>query len=142
MLATVKQAAENFCIHQIRESHSTSEGISKKRTLIAFIDIDVLNGTKHRIYIASDEAFMQRVSFVFLEEEKSDEETLIDMTLETANLIIGSARVIAEEINENPYTINTPHFIKIGMFDLEYDTAHTIKIDDDEITIAIKELHD
>ncbi|MDQ7066612.1 MAG: hypothetical protein Q9M40_00600 [Sulfurimonas sp.] len=40
MLATVKQAAENFCIHQIRESHSISEGISKKRTLIAFIDID------------------------------------------------------------------------------------------------------
>ncbi|MDQ7066611.1 MAG: hypothetical protein Q9M40_00595 [Sulfurimonas sp.] len=69
---------------------------------------------------------MQKVSKLFLEEEKSDEETLIDMTLETANLIIGSAKVIAEEINENPYTIHTPHFIKIGMFDLEYDTAHTI----------------
>lgn len=84
---------------------------------------------------------MQRVSYLFLEEE-SDEETLIDMTLETANLIIGSAKVIAEELDENPYTINTPHFIKIGKFDLEYDSAKTITVNEDEVTIAIKELHD
>ena len=64
------------------------------------------------------------------------------MTLETANLIIGSAKVIAEETAENPYTIGTPHFIKLGIFDLEHDSAHTITIDKDEITIAIKELHD
>ncbi|SFV59340.1 hypothetical protein MNB_SM-4-1456 [hydrothermal vent metagenome] len=142
MLTTIKKAAENFCIHQIRESHSVSEGFSKKRTLIAYIDIDVEDGTKHRVYIASDEAFMQRVSYLFLEEEESDEETLIDMTLETANLIIGSAKVIAEELAENPYTISTPHFIKIGTFDLEHDSAQTITINQDEITIAIKELHD
>ena len=141
MLTTIKKAIENFCIHQIRESHSVSEGFSKKRTLIAYIDIEAKDTTKHRVYIASDEAFMQRVSYLFLEEEKSDEKTLIDMTLETANLIIGSAKVIAEELAQNPYTIGTPHFIKIGFFDLEHDNAHTIKINKDEITIAIKELH-
>ncbi|MDF1884139.1 chemotaxis protein CheX [Sulfurimonas sp. SAG-AH-194-C21] len=142
MLTTIKKATENFCIHQIRELHQTIEGISKKRTLIAYIDIDAQDGTSHRVYIASDEAFMQRVSYLFLEEEKSDEDTLIDMTLETANLIIGSAKVIAEEIAENPYTIGTPHFVKLGIFDLKYDSAHTIIINEDEITIAIKELHD
>ncbi len=142
MLTTIEQATENFCTHQIRESHSLHEGISNKRTLIAYIDIDVQDGSKHRVYIASDEAFMQRVSLLFLEEEESEEETLIDMTLETANLIIGSAKVIAEEMNENPYTINTPHFIKVGNFDLQYDSAKTIIVANDEITIAIKELHD
>ena len=142
MLSTFEQATENFCIHQIRESHSLQEGVSNKRTLIAYIDIDAQDGTKHRVYIASDKAFMQRVSLLFLEEEESEEETLIDMTLETANLIIGSAKVIAEEMGENPYTINTPHFIKVGNFDLQYDSAKTIIVAKDEITIAIKELHD
>lgn len=142
MLKTIQIASENFCIHQIRAQHNVNEGISKKRTLIAYIDIDMQDAKKHRVYIASDEAFMQRVSMLFLEEEESDEETLIDMTLETANLIIGSAKVIAEEDNENPYTINTPHFLKLGDFDFDFDQAKTIIVGDDELTIAIKELNE
>jgi hypothetical protein len=140
MLKTIIEASENFCIHQIREPYETNDGQIKKRTLIAYIDIDTLDGTKHRVYIASDKNFMQRVSKLFLEEDESDEETLIDMTLETANLIIGSAKVIAEKANVNPYTINTPHFEKIDVFDFEYDQAKVIKIEDDELMIAIKEL--
>jgi len=140
MLKTIIQASENFCIHQIREPHTISEGIHKKRTLIAYIDIEEENGKKHRVYLASDMNFMQRISKVFLEEEDSDEETLIDMTLETANLIVGSAKVIAEEEQKNPYTIQTPHFLKIDSFDFTYDDLRVIKVQDDEIIIAIKEL--
>ena len=141
MLKTIIQASENFCIHQIREPHEVNDGEIKKRTLIAYIDIDAKDGLKHRVYIASDENFMQRVSKLFLEEDESDEETLIDMTLETANLIIGSAKVIAEEANVNPYTINTPHFEKLDIFDFEYDQAKIIKVQNDELMIAIKELN-
>lgn len=140
MLKTIIQASENFCIHQIREPHVISDGINEKRTLIAYMDIDTQDGKKHRVYIASDQNFMQRVSKLFLEEDESDEETLIDMTLETTNLIVGSAKVIAEEANENPYTINTPHFEKIDSFDFAYDDAKIVKIEDDEMIIAIKEL--
>ena len=142
MLRTIQAASENFCIHQIRAEHNVNDGVSKKRTLIAYIDIDTQGAKRHRVYIASDEAFMQRVSTLFLEEEESDEETLIDMTLETANLIIGSAKVIAEEDNENPYTINTPHFEKLGIFDFDFDQAKTIVVGNDELTIAIKELNE
>jgi len=141
MLTTIEKATQNFCIHQIREDHIVQEGVSKKRTLIAYIDIDAEDGTKHRVYIASDEAFMQRIALLFLEESSSDEETLKDMTLETANLIIGSAKVIAEESQDNPYTIGTPHFEKIGEFDFSIDNSKTIVVGNDEITIAIKELH-
>ena len=140
MLKTIIEASEKFCIHQIREPHEVNDGEIKKRTLIAYIDIDAKDGLKYRVYIASDENFMQRVSKLFLEEDESDEETLIDMTLETANLIIGSAKVIAEEADINPYTINTPHFEKLDIFDFEYDQAKVIKIQDDEFMIAIKEL--
>ena len=96
MLKTIIQASENFCVHQIRESHELSDSAIKKRTLIAYIDIETQDGIRYRVYIASDKNFMQRVSKLFLEEDDSDEETLIDMTLETANIIIGSAKVIAE----------------------------------------------
>jgi hypothetical protein len=140
MLSTIIEASENFCIHQIRIPHEINDTIPKKRTLIAYIDIDAHNGQKHRVYVASDKNFMQRVSKLFLEEDESDEETLIDMALETTNLIVGSAKVIAEESNINPYTINTPHFEKIDIFDFEYDQVKVIKVEDDELIVAIKEL--
>jgi hypothetical protein len=142
MLNTIEEASKNFCIHQIRVPYTIKDGISNKRTLIAYIDIDTQDGSKYRVYLASDKKFMQRVSYLFLEEKQSDEETLIDMTLETANLIIGSAKVIAEEQNENPYTIQTPHFEKIGTFDFDFDTAKCISVEDDELMIAIKEINE
>jgi len=139
MLNTIKEAAENFCKHQIGQDHSVDERTTKKRTLIAYIDIEEHNGKRHRVYLAADEPFVQKVSQLFLEEQESDEETLKDMLLETANLIVGSAKVLAQE-SQTPYTIATPHFAKIGQFDYDVDYAQTITIDDAELTIAIKEL--
>jgi hypothetical protein len=140
MLDTIKEAAENFCIHQIRQPHELKDGTTDKRTLIAYIDIDTQDNKKHRVYLASDKEFMQRVSKLFLEEDESDEETLKDMMLETANLIIGSAKVIAQEKSDTPYTIGTPKFEKIGTFDYDVDESKTLQVDGDELTIAIKEI--
>jgi len=139
MLKTIIRASENFCIHQIRVSHSVSDIINKKRTLIAYIDIQTIEPKKFRIYLASDLGFMQKISKVFLEEDESDEETLIDMTLETTNLIIGSAKVLAQSTGES-FTIATPYFEKIDIFDFDFDDAKSIKIDGDEMVIAIKEI--
>lgn len=139
MLSTILEATENFCIHQIRIPHTVHEKISKKRTLIAYIDIDAQSDTKYRVYLSADESFIQRVSKVFLEEDKSDQDTLIDMALETTNMIVGSAKVLAEN-SKTPYTINTPYFEKIGDFDFEYDDLKVFQIEDDKLTIAIKEL--
>ena len=141
MLNTIIKASENFCTHQIRVSPVLNDELIKTRTLIAYIDLSTHDGQTHRAYIASSPQFMQRVSKLFLEEDESDEETLIDMTLETANLIIGSAKVIAEELNDNPYTIATPHFEKYGVFDFEYDQAKLLTVCDDALLVAIKELH-
>ena len=139
MLKNIIQASENFCIHQIRVAHSVSDVIPKKRMLIAYIDIQMTEPKKFRVYLASELGFMQRVSKVFLEEDESDEEALIDMTLEAINLIIGSAKVLAQGTDKS-YTIETPYFEKIDVFDLEFDEAKTIKIDNDEMVIAIKEI--
>lgn len=141
MLKSIEEASKNFCIHQVRKPHEVIDGITKTRTLIAYIDIDTQDNKKYRVYIASNQGFMQSVSNLFLEEEESDEETLIDMTLETTNLIVGSAKVIAEEKNENPFKIGTPSFLKFDLFDFDYDEAKTLQTEDGEISIAIKELN-
>ncbi|MBU1658778.1 chemotaxis protein CheX [bacterium] len=142
MLKTITEASENFCIHQIRLPYEISGDVHQKRTLIAYIDINVHANKKYRVYVAYEQNFIQRISKLFLEEDESDEETLIDMALETTNLIVGSAKVIAEKENQDAYTINTPHFLKIDMFDFQYDEAKTIKIENDIMIIAIKELNE
>ena len=139
MLSTIIEASQNFCIHQIREECTIEDGLTQTRTLIAYIDIDTQDVKKYRVYIASEQAFMQKVSQLFLEEIESDEETLVDMTLETANLIIGSAKVLAES-SSNPYTMKTPHFEKFDTFDFEYDEVKSVKLKDTQMIIAIKEL--
>jgi len=140
MLKTIIEATENFCIHQIRVPHAISDTPIKTRTLIAYIDVEMQEISKsHRVYLAATPSFVQRISTIFLEEE-SDDETLIDMMLETANLIVGSAKVIAEESNINPFIIKTPYFEKNDIFDFEYDQVKVIKIQEDEMIIAIKEL--
>lgn len=139
MLNTVIEASQNFCTHQIRTSPVLSNKLTQAETYIAYIDITTNDGQIYRVYIASNKSFMQRVSTLFLEEDESDDETLIDMTLETANLIIGSAKVIAEERNDNPYVIGTPYFEKYAPFDFEYDEVQLLSDGLDELILAIKE---
>lgn len=140
MLNIIVEASQNFCIHQIRLPHEVNDNITKMRTVIAYIDIESIGGKKYRVYVATTLGFAQRISTLLLEEDESDEDTLIDMVLETTNLIVGSAKVLAQESDKYAYTMSTPHFEKIDNFDFQYDQAKTLKIENDEIMIAIKEL--
>ena len=140
MLQTIIQACENFCIHQIRLPHTLEAEKLNKRTLIAYIDVNTLEGTQYRVYFASESGFAQRISLLFLEEDESDEETLIDMILETANLIVGSAKVLASR-ETKAFTIKTPYFCKVDVFDFEFDASQTFRIEEDAMMIAIKELN-
>ncbi len=142
MLKTIIQASQKFCTHQMREEPLFHDNLSKEKVLITYIDIDTHDKQKHRVYIATCSKFMQKISKIFLEEEEeSDVETLIDMALETTNLIVGSAKVIAEQENHNSYTINTPHFKKYDIFDFEYDELKLLSIGKDTLILAIKELN-
>ena len=138
MIKIMLQAAENFCTHQIRLPYTVNDQATKLKTFIASIDIDLDNGKKYKVYIAAENGFIQKVSKLFLEEDESDEETLIDMALETTNLIVGSAKVIAEDSNQ--FVIGTPNFLKIDYLNFDYDNIKSIKIDNDELIIAIKEI--
>ena len=140
MLPTILQAAENFCIHQIGLPHTVGTVDNKKRTLIAYLDIEESNGDKHRAYVGCSRILIQQITEIFLGEEESDEETLTDMLLETTNMIVGSAKVIAEEADTNAFTISTPHFLAEDYFSMSIDGSHAIEIGKSEIMIAIKAL--
>jgi len=139
MLKFILKAAENFCIHQIRLPYVIDENTDTLKTFIAHIDINTVDSKTYRIYIAGEKSFIQKVSEIFLEEEESDEETLIDMTLEITNLIVGSAKVIAK--NEKEFNIGTPNFMEISNFNYEYDDIRIINIEEYNLIIAIKELN-
>jgi len=140
MIDNIKVAAKNFCTHQLSmECHNTEE-IPQMRTFIAYIDIETQSNEKFRVFLAANEQFMQNVATLFLEEEKSDEETLKDMVLETANLIIGSAKVLAQD-SDNPYSIGTPYFQSIAAFNVEYDEVAVLSYEQSKLIIAIKDLN-
>lgn len=140
MFNTIIEASKNFCIHQIRVPHQIHDNIPQMRTIIAYIDATPTSGKKYRVYLAASFSFAQRVACILLEEDESNEDTLVDMMLESANLIVGSAKVLAEEKGYENFVIATPFFDGIDTFVTEYDEAKVLKIEDDEMIIAIKEI--
>ena len=140
MLSLILQAAENFCIHQIRESHETQECIPKKRTLIAYLDIEVHSGEKYRTYVGCDEILLQCITEIFLGEETSDTETLRDMLLETTNMIVGSAKVLSGESCIHSFTISTPHYMSDDVSTIAFDECSTLCVAGGEMLIAFKGL--
>lgn len=111
MLPIIMHAAENFCRHQLQLPYEQSEEESKKRTFLAYIDIESQNKETYRVYIGCDEPLIQNIAETFLGEDASDDQTLIDMLLETTNMIVGSAKVLAAEIYETSMNIMTPFYL-------------------------------
>lgn len=138
MFPIIVEAAANFCQHQIRLPYTLSSHMPQKRTLFAYIDIET-DGGAHRAYIGCDTSLIQTIAEIFLGEEESDEATLADMLLETTNMIVGSAKVLAEGY-EKSMTIATPFFAS-GETPLEQnDALQCIDIGEGEMTIALKRL--
>jgi hypothetical protein len=141
MLPIIVEAATNFCIHQIRLPYDLVPTSSKKRTLLAYIDIETTNGDTHRAYIGCDAMLIQSIAEIFLGEDESDEQTLVDMLLETTNMIVGSAKVLAGELYETTMTIATPFVLSHEeIASLQLDEVQCIGIDGGEMTIALQRL--
>ncbi|MCX6074085.1 MAG: chemotaxis protein CheX [Campylobacterales bacterium] len=138
MISFIVQAAENFCIHQIRAAYTIQQLPSKMRTLIAYLDIKDTIGKEHRVYVGCDDVLIQTIADIFLGEALSNRETLIDMLLEATNMIIGSAKVLAEEQLASSFTILTPHLQEDTP--LTADKHYTFRVADGEMMIAIKAL--
>jgi hypothetical protein len=141
MLPIIVEAATNFCLHQIRLPYDLITTNEKKRTLLAYIDIEITNGGLHRAYIGCDEMLIRTITEIFLGEDESDEQTLIDMLLETTNMIVGSAKVLAGDAYETTMTIATPFILSNEEMDnLQLDEMQRIGVSGGEMTVGLQRL--
>jgi hypothetical protein len=140
MIHYIETAAHNFSSHQLQSSFKKLDKSPKVRTFIAYIDIVMGSGGTKRVYLACEENLLKEIAELFLDEAIDDEETLRDFALETANMVIGSAKVIAEEEDIEPFSIGTPIFEKIDYFDYPTDSQSVVSINNHTVIIATKEL--
>jgi CheY-specific phosphatase CheX len=139
MLSIITKAATNFCEHQIRTPYTFKTTIPKMRIVLASIEI-VENDKVHTVYLGISKELLQNICEIFLFEDESDDETLEDMLLETTNMIVGSAKVLAQETsNAKVFNIKTPVFLETKRFNHPCDAMSRIVLDNGTIFIAIKE---
>jgi hypothetical protein len=138
MLPIIIKAAENFCLHQIQHPYQLISTSNSMRTLLAYIDIETEDGSAHRAFIGCDPLLIQTIAEIFLGEDVSDEETLVDMLLETTNMIVGSAKVLASESYNTTMKIATPFIL--NEVNLDADETRFIGIENGHMMIAIKRL--
>jgi hypothetical protein len=117
MISLIKQAAVNFLHHQIALESHAGEHLSQVRTVIASIDIKMDDGEIKTVYLGFNEGLIKEIVSVYLGEDEPDEQTMQDMALESTNMIVGSAKVLAEEAEKEHFMITTPEFKAIESFD-------------------------
>lgn len=140
MLPIIVEAAGNFCRHQIRLPYEFSAKKPEGRTLFAFIDFDTQRGERYRAFIGCNLTLIQTITEVFLGEEQSSDQTLIDMLLETTNMIVGSAKVLATDVYETNMHIKTPFLLEKAFEVSSPEELQTITIGTGELHIAIERL--
>jgi hypothetical protein len=116
MVSLIIQAADNFLRDQIQLTTEEVDTLSHMRTVIAFIDIKMDDGKVKTVYLGFNEALLKEIVSVYLFEDEADEQTMIDMALESTNMIVGSAKVLAEQAEKEHFMITTPEFKAIEEF--------------------------
>jgi hypothetical protein len=116
MVSIIIQAAENFLRDQIQLVPEEADALSQLRTVIASIDIKMDDGEVKTVYLGFNEMLLKEIVSVYLFEDEADEQTMIDMALESTNMIVGSAKVLAEQAEKEHFMITTPQFKAIEEF--------------------------
>ncbi len=139
MVSLIIQAAENFLRDQIQLVPEEADALSQLRTVIASIDVKMDNGEIKSVYLGFNEALLKEIVSVYLFEDETDEKTMIDMALESTNMIVGSAKILAEQAEKEHFMITTPVFKAIEEFQncqcSEFSVLNTSK---DSLIIGIK----
>ena len=142
MISLIIQAAENFLHNQIElktEKKDKTDNLAEMRTVIASIDVKMDDGETKTVYLGFNEPLIKEIVSVYLGEDVTDDQTMEDMALESTNMIVGSAKVLAEEAEKEHFMITTPKFKAIEEFCncdcTEYSVLETSKA---SLVIGIK----
>jgi len=142
MISIIIQAAENFLHNQIELSTKKLQDLSslpQVRTVIASIDVKMDDGEIKTVYLGFNEALIKEIVSVYLMEDDADDATMKDMALESTNMIVGSAKVLAEEAEKEHFMITTPEFKAIEEFDsCTCSEVSVLSTKKDSLVIGIK----
>jgi CheY-specific phosphatase CheX len=141
MIATIVQSAVNFCKHQLtKECTVLQKAPHIPKIFIASIEI-LQNDKTYDVLIGIEKGLLQTICELFLFEEESDDACLQDMLLETTNMIVGSAKTLAQkEKRGHKFTIATPTFIGYSTLPATtYMQQTALQVDAAHLFIAIKE---
>ena len=141
MISIIIEAAENFLHNQIELKTSIEKELTTDmRTVIASIDVRMDDGKTKTVYLGFCEELIKKIVHVYLMDEITDEETMRDMALESTNMIVGSAKVLAEEEKKEHFLISTPIFKAIEEFKTcNCDELSVIKTDLGSLVISIQQ---
>ncbi len=139
MVSLIVEAAENFLHDQIELKTQKSDTLSQMRTVIASIEVKMDDGDSKIVYLGFNEALIKEIVSVYLMEDDADDQTMIDMALESTNMIVGSAKVLAEEAQKEHFMITTPQFKAIEKFDnCECSEFSILSTPKEDLVIGIK----
>lgn len=139
MIDIIAKAAENLYTDQLGLPYIISDTSSQMRTVVASIDIMEGGTASHRVFLTYSRGVLKQIAELMLGETVDDDATLTDMALETANLIVGSAKVLAAE-QDIDFHISTPLLQDDHLGDEELQAMRLFTFDDQEMMIAIKGL--
>ncbi len=138
MITVISQAVKNFSTHQLSATCKENSNTSQMRTVVAYIDINVVESQCFRVWVAYSYVLLQRIAQIYLAEDESDDETLQEMALETTNMLIGSAKTLASE-SATPFDINTPHLSDNKSLELDEVNSLNLLINDEPLQVLIEE---
>jgi len=138
MLDLITQAAKNFLNNDLELKTQTYKD-SVDNGYISLISTTAITD-KYEVYIVSSLDFLKLVSNVMLFDDNPDDATMEDLNKELNNIIVGSAKVLAEQQEREIFDISTPKSFGNKTFDMEYDSFSSLSEDDKAMTIAIKKI--
>ncbi len=133
-------ATENFFLHTLQmqakvEARDSAEEIYT--TLITLCSEDV----EYHFFLCMHESMLQKMAAELLFEDNPDQDTMIDLLNESANLIIGNAKVLWEESEPKiELKLTTPQYQGYfeKNFSKEFDQRIFLKAEDEAVMIGIK----
>ncbi len=139
MISTIVEAAENFLHNQIELKTEKTDELTQVRTVIASIDVKMDDGEMKTVYLGFNEALIKEIVSVYLFEDDADDQTMQEMALESTNMIVGSAKVLAQQADKEHFMITTPEFKAIEEFgNCQCSELSILKTPKEALVIGIK----
>ncbi len=137
MLLLIKRSAMEFCTQQLQQKCINIDNEYLGKQFISSINVQI-SDIKHTIYIGINKELLQDIYHLFFEDdEHPSQNDLIDMLLETVNMIVGHAKTMAQEIEY--FVIDIPRFINYEIFNYLHTQKICLNQKNKYLTIAIKE---